>query len=63
MRPGKDAARLAGRGRHRDVCSQRAPVIAITAGGGAIAAAAVGMTPEADTSSGGNAVYVFALPH
>jgi alcohol dehydrogenase (cytochrome c) len=36
--------------------------IAITAGGGPIAAAAVGMTPEADTSSGGNAVYVFALP-
>jgi alcohol dehydrogenase (cytochrome c) len=36
--------------------------IAITAGGGPIAAVAVGMTPEADTSSGGNAVYVFALP-
>jgi hypothetical protein len=36
--------------------------IAITSGGGPIAAAAVGMTPEADTSSGGNAVYVFALP-
>jgi alcohol dehydrogenase (cytochrome c) len=36
--------------------------IAITAGGGPIAAAAVGMTPEADTSSGGNSVYVFALP-
>jgi alcohol dehydrogenase (cytochrome c) len=36
--------------------------IAITAGGGPIAALSVGMTPEADTPSGGNAVYVFALP-
>ena len=36
--------------------------IAITAGGGPIAAVAVGMTPEADTLSGSNAVYVFALP-
>jgi alcohol dehydrogenase (cytochrome c) len=37
--------------------------IAITAGGGpSIAALAVGMTPEADTASGSNAVYVFALP-
>ena len=36
--------------------------IAIAAGGGAIAALAVGMTPEADTASGSNAVYVFALP-
>jgi len=34
----------------------------LTAGGGPIAALAVGMTPEADTASGGNAVYVFALP-
>ena len=36
--------------------------IAITAGGGPIAATGVGMTPEADTTSGSNAVYVFALP-
>jgi alcohol dehydrogenase (cytochrome c) len=36
--------------------------VAITAGGGPIAAVAVSMTPEADTLSGSNAVYVFALP-
>jgi len=37
--------------------------IAVTAGGGpAINAGAVVMTPEADTTSGSNAVYVFALP-
>jgi alcohol dehydrogenase (cytochrome c) len=36
--------------------------VAITAGGGPIAAMGVSMTPEADTLSGGNAVYVFALP-
>jgi alcohol dehydrogenase (cytochrome c) len=36
--------------------------IAIAAGGGALAAVAVGLTPEADTASGSNAVYVFALP-
>jgi alcohol dehydrogenase (cytochrome c) len=36
--------------------------IATTAGGGPIAAGGVGMTPEADTTSGANAVYVFALP-
>jgi alcohol dehydrogenase (cytochrome c) len=36
--------------------------IAITAGGGPVAALQVGMTPEADTVSGSNAVYVFALP-
>jgi alcohol dehydrogenase (cytochrome c) len=36
--------------------------IAIAAGGGAIAAVGVGLTPEADTSSGSNAIYVFALP-
>jgi alcohol dehydrogenase (cytochrome c) len=36
--------------------------IATTAGGGPIAAGGVGMTPEADTTSGGNALYVFALP-
>ena len=37
--------------------------IAITAGGGpTIARLARSMTPEADTASGGNAVYVFALP-
>jgi alcohol dehydrogenase (cytochrome c) len=37
--------------------------IAVAAGGGAIAAAPLSMTPEADTSSGHNAIYVFALPH
>jgi alcohol dehydrogenase (cytochrome c) len=36
--------------------------IAVTAGGGPIAAMGVGMTPEADTVSGSNAIYVFALP-
>jgi glucose dehydrogenase len=36
--------------------------VAIAAGGGPIAAAGVGMTPEADTTSGSNAMYVFALP-
>jgi alcohol dehydrogenase (cytochrome c) len=36
--------------------------IAISAGGGPIAALGVGLTPEADTASGGNAMYVFALP-
>jgi alcohol dehydrogenase (cytochrome c) len=36
--------------------------IAITAGGGPLAALQLGMTPEADTVSGSNAVYVFALP-
>src|SRR5216117_2738811 len=36
--------------------------IAIAAGGGAIAALGVGLTPEADTTSGSNAMYVFALP-
>jgi hypothetical protein len=36
--------------------------IATTAGGGPIAATGTGMTPEADTNSGANAVYVFALP-
>jgi alcohol dehydrogenase (cytochrome c) len=37
--------------------------IAVTAGGGpTIAALSVGMTPEADTTSGSNAMYVFALP-
>jgi alcohol dehydrogenase (cytochrome c) len=36
--------------------------IAIAAGGGPIAALGVGLTPEADTPSGGNAMYVFALP-
>ena len=36
--------------------------IAITAGGGPIAALSVGMTPTADAPSGANAVYVFALP-
>ena len=35
---------------------------AIAAGGGALAAFAMGMTPEADTASGSNAVYVFPLP-
>jgi alcohol dehydrogenase (cytochrome c) len=36
--------------------------IAITSGGGALANLQVGLTPEADTPSGSNAVYVFALP-
>jgi alcohol dehydrogenase (cytochrome c) len=36
--------------------------IAITSGGGPLAATQVAVTPEADTMSGGNAVYVFALP-
>ena len=36
--------------------------VAIPAGGGGINAAAVKMTPEVDSVSGGNAVYVFALP-
>ena len=36
--------------------------IAIPAGGGGINAAAILMTPEVDAVSGGNAVYVFALP-
>jgi alcohol dehydrogenase (cytochrome c) len=36
--------------------------VAITAGGGPIAATQTGVTPEADTASGANAVYVFALP-
>jgi alcohol dehydrogenase (cytochrome c) len=36
--------------------------IAITSGGGALAATQIAVTPEADTISGGNAVYVFALP-
>ena len=34
----------------------------IAAGGGPIAAFSVGITPEADTSSGSNAIYVFGLP-
>ena len=40
----------------------RRQYVAITAGGGPIAAVGVSMTPDADTLSGGNAVYVFALP-
>jgi len=36
--------------------------IAVAGGGGAIAATGLGLTPEADTHSGGNAMYVFALP-
>ena len=36
--------------------------IAVAAGGGPIAALGVGLTPEADTPSGNNAMYVFALP-
>jgi alcohol dehydrogenase (cytochrome c) len=36
--------------------------IAIPAGGGGIAALQIGLTKEADMPSGGNAVYVFALP-
>src|SRR2546425_9685481 len=40
----------------------RRQYIAITAGGGPIAALGTGLTPEADTFSGSNAMYVFALP-
>ena len=36
--------------------------VAITAGGGPIAATQLQPTPEADTTAGANAVYVFALP-
>ena len=36
--------------------------IAVAAGGGAIANLQVGLTPEADTTPGSNAIYVFALP-
>jgi glucose dehydrogenase len=36
--------------------------VAIAAGGGPIANLQVGMTPEADTTPGSNAMYVFALP-
>ena len=36
--------------------------IAITAGGGPIVATLLSVTPEADTASGSNAMYVFALP-
>ena len=36
--------------------------VAIAAGGGGVAGVQVGLTPEADTKGGSNAVYVFALP-
>jgi alcohol dehydrogenase (cytochrome c) len=36
--------------------------IAVAAGGGPFAATGLSLTPEADTSSGSNAIYVFALP-
>jgi len=36
--------------------------VAISAGGGALAGLQMGMTKEADMTSGSNAVYVFALP-
>jgi alcohol dehydrogenase (cytochrome c) len=36
--------------------------IAVTSGGGAIASYPVSLTRDADTTSGANAVYVFALP-
>ncbi len=36
--------------------------IAVTSGGGPIAGSQLAPTPEADTASGANAVYVFALP-
>jgi alcohol dehydrogenase (cytochrome c) len=36
--------------------------VAIAAGGGAVAAVQVGLTPEAETTSGNNGLYVFALP-
>ena len=35
--------------------------VAVSAGGGALANLQVGMTPEADMTSGSNAIYVFAL--
>jgi alcohol dehydrogenase (cytochrome c) len=40
----------------------RRQYVAVTAGGGAIGAVGMSMTPEADVRSGNNAVYVFALP-
>ncbi len=40
----------------------RRQYVAVAAGGGAISAVGVSMTPEADIRSGNNAVYVFALP-
>ena len=36
--------------------------IAVAVGGGPFAATGLSLTPEADTPSGGNAIYVFALP-
>jgi alcohol dehydrogenase (cytochrome c) len=36
--------------------------IAVAAGGGPFAATGLSLTPEADTSTGSNALYVFALP-
>jgi glucose dehydrogenase len=36
--------------------------IAVAGGGGAVAATGLGLTPEADTPAGNNAIYVFALP-
>ncbi|HEV2200077.1 MAG TPA: PQQ-binding-like beta-propeller repeat protein [Bryobacteraceae bacterium] len=36
--------------------------IAVAGGGGGVAATGLGLTPEADASSGNNAIYVFALP-
>jgi hypothetical protein len=36
--------------------------IAVAAGGGPFTATGLSLTPEADTPSGGNAIYVFALP-
>ena len=36
--------------------------IAVAVGGGPFAATGLNLTPEADTPSGGNAIYVFALP-
>jgi glucose dehydrogenase len=36
--------------------------IAVAAGGGPIANTGLSLTPEADSVSGNNAIYVFALP-
>ena len=36
--------------------------IAVAAGGGPFAAIGLSLTPEADSQSGGNAIYIFALP-
>ena len=50
------------RRRARHLFGQRPPIVAIAAGGGDLANMQIGLTPEADTTSGSNAIYVFALP-